>query len=127
MPDILTFLPAVFAQAANPDAAAGQQGDGGWMSFMMLIGLTLVVMWFLLVRPQQKQVSQREKMLGQLERNDKVMTVGGILATVYSVDRDKKEVVLKVDDSNNTKMRFHITAITQVFTAKETDNRKQEK
>ncbi len=118
MLDFLTLLSPLFAQdAAAP--AAGQQGDSGMMQMVILIGATLLLLWFLMIRPQQKQESQRQQMLDKLDRNDKVMTVGGILATIYSVDKEKKEVILKVDESNGTKMRFHISAITQVLDSKE--------
>jgi preprotein translocase subunit YajC len=62
-------------------------------------------------------------MLDSLEKNDKVMTVGGLIGTVHSVDKEQNEIVLKVDDSNNTRLRFHLTAINTVF-AKEGSDKK---
>lgn len=118
MLEFLTLLPTLFAQEAG-QAAGNQQGDNGMMTMIIMVAATLFIMWFLIMRPQQKQESRRQQMLAALDRNDKVMTVGGVIATVYSVDKEKKEVVLKVDESSGTKMRFSLSAITHVFDSKE--------
>lgn len=48
-------------------------------------------------------------MVASLQRNDRVRTIGGILGTVVDVRDD--EIVLKVDESNNTKIRISPNAI----------------
>jgi len=48
-------------------------------------------------------------MVQNLKKNDKVRTIGGILGTIVDVRGD--EVVLKVDESNNTKIRISTSAI----------------
>ena len=53
-----------------------------------------------------------------LKKNDKVMTSSGIIALVHSVDKEAGEVVLKVDDSNNTKIRFSIQSVYYIFPEK---------
>lgn len=103
--DFSVFFSSLFAQAAAP---AG--GDGLNMIFIML-PLLLIFYWFFMLRPQQKQDEKHRKMLDELDRNDRVYTVGGMIGTVYSVDKEKNEVVIKIDDSNGTKVRFLITAI----------------
>ena len=45
-------------------------------------------------------------MLDNLKKNDRIVTVGGILGVVTNVDRDKKEVTLKVDESSGVKLRM---------------------
>lgn len=68
-----------------------------------------------MLNPQKKQEERMRNMLNSLEKNDKVMTVGGVIGTVHSVDKEQNEIVLKVDDANNTKIRFHLTAVNTVF------------
>jgi len=80
---------------------------------LILLGLMLVVMYVLLFRGPQKQKQQRKKMIQSLERNDRVQTIGGIIGTVVDIKGD--EVTLKIDESNNTKIRVVSTAIGRNF------------
>ena len=52
-------------------------------------------------------------MLDALKKNDRVQTIGGVLGTVVDV-RDN-EVLVKVDETNNVKIRFNRTAIKEVL------------
>jgi preprotein translocase subunit YajC len=93
------------------------QGGGGETMFFLIIMLpaVLILLWFLMANPQTMQEERLRNMLNALEKNDKVMTVGGLIGTVHSVDKEQNEIVLKVDDANNTKIRFHLTAVNTVF------------
>jgi preprotein translocase subunit YajC len=68
-------------------------------------------MWFLVIRPQQKEQEKRRKLIDSLEKHAKVYTVGGLVGIIYSIDKERGRVVLKVDDSNNTKIEFLLDAI----------------
>jgi preprotein translocase subunit YajC len=76
--------------------------------------LIFVIMYFLLIRPQQEQAKKTRKMLDALARGDKVVTTGGLLGTVVDV-KDTK-VLLKVSD--DVKMEFLKSAVVQVLTEK---------
>jgi len=93
--------------------------DGGvpntLFMFFIMLPLILIIMWFLMVSPSKRQEERLRKMLNSLEKNDKVMTVGGVIGTVHSIDKEQNEIVLKVDDANNTRIRFHLTAVSLVF------------
>ena len=91
----------------------GEQGPFPW--FLVMIPAVLFIMWFLMVSPQKKQEERLRNMLNSLEKNDKVMTVGGLIGIVHAIDKEQNEIVLKVDDANNTKIRFHLTAVSMVF------------
>ena len=73
----------------------------------------IIVFYWLLYRGQRKDKKKVEDMLGNLKRNDRVLTIGGVLATV--VDVRENEVVLKVDETSNVKMRFLRSAIKEVL------------
>ena len=102
-----------FALFAEVPHAGGDDSFFPW--YIVLLPAVLLFMWFLMVSPQKKQEERLRKMLNALEKNDRVMTVGGLIGTVHSIDKEQNEIVLKVDDANNTKVRFHLTAVNVVF------------
>ena len=104
----------LFADAAQ-NAVAPNQGEDHFPWLLVMLPAILVLMWFLLVSPQKRQEERLRKMLHSLEKNDRVMTVGGLIGIVHMIDREQNEIVLKVDDSNNTKIRFHLTAVNTLF------------
>jgi preprotein translocase subunit YajC len=82
------------------------------MQFLPLI-LIFVVMYMFLFRGPKKKQQQHQKMVQSLRRNDKVRTIGGIIGTVIDVRDD--EITLKVDESNNTKIRVTPGAISKTL------------
>lgn len=109
--DLLTLFVPLFAQDAPAGGAAPPAGGGGEMMLMIMLPALLLMFWFFMIRPQQKQEEKTRKMIDSLDRNDRVYTVGGMVGTIHSIDKEKNEVVLKVDDSNGTKIRFLLSAI----------------
>ena len=74
----------------------------------------ILVMYILMDSPQRREKAKREAMLKNLKKDDRVVTIGGILGSVANISQDGKEVTLKVDDG--TRIRFRRTAIAEVFT-----------
>lgn len=100
--NFLTF----FLQAAE---AAPVQQKGGRLSFILMLVLIFVVMWFFMIRPQQKKQKEMNKFRDSLKKGDKVVTVGGIYGTVnevkgprVSLDIDKN-VTITVDKASLVK------------------------
>ena len=106
----MLYSSILFAEAPAPPV-----GDSPIPWLIIMLPAFLLIMWFLMVSPQKKQEERMRKMLNSLEKNDRVMTVGGLIGTVHSIDKEQNEIVLKVDESNNTKVRFHLTAVNTVF------------
>lgn len=71
--------------------------------------LIFVIMYFLLFRGPKKKQQQHKKMVQALQKNDKVRTIGGIIGTIVDIKDD--EITLKVDESNNTKIKVASSAI----------------
>lgn len=86
------------------------------MSFLPLI-LIMVVMFFFMMRGPRKRQKEQEKMLKNLQKNDRVRTIGGILGTV--IDINNEELTLKIDESNNTKMKIVAGAVAKVISREE--------
>jgi len=96
------------------DTAKSRPGSGMDLTvFLPLIVLMAIVMIFS-SRGQKKERKKHADMLSTLKKGDKVKTVGGILGTVVEV-RDS-EVVLKVDENANTRLRFARAAIQTIMT-----------
>ncbi len=73
------------------------------------IVLMFVLMYFILFRGPRKQKQQRKQLVQSLQKNDRVQTIGGIIGTI--VDVKDGEITLKVDESNNTKVKVASSAI----------------
>ena len=78
-------------------------------TYWMFLGLMFVMMYFILFRGPRKKQQQHKQMVQTLAKNDKVRTIGGIIGTVVDVKDD--EITLKVDESNNTKIKVLPSAI----------------
>ncbi|MBQ5491022.1 MAG: preprotein translocase subunit YajC [Treponema sp.] len=107
----MSFIP--FLQSATDTTAAGAAGSNLFM-FLPLI-LIFVIMYFFMIRPQNKERKETEKKIAALKKGDKVVTIGGIHGTV--VTPKEKTLVIKVDD--NCKLEFNRTAIATVITEKD--------
>jgi preprotein translocase subunit YajC len=75
-------------------AAAGTGGASGAQFFMQIVPLLLifVVFYFLLIRPQQKRAKEHEAKLNAVQKNDEVVTGGGLMGKVTKVADDHVEV-----------------------------------
>jgi len=71
--------------------------------------LIMVVMYVLMFRGPRKQQQQHKQMVQSLKKNARVRTIGGIFGTIVDIRGD--EVVLKVDEQNNTKIKVSTSAI----------------
>src|SRR5436190_2138862 len=85
---------------AAPTAAGGPEGNP-ILSFLPLI-LIFGIFYMFLIRPQQKRAKELQKMVDELKKGDTVVTAGGIIGVITSLQNDY--VVLKVGDNENTKM-----------------------
>lgn len=99
----------MFATPAFAQAAGGGAG-GAFASFVPLI-LIFVIMYFLLIRPQQKRVKDHKKMVETLRRGDQVVTAGGLVGKVVKVREDDE---LEVELTEGVKVRVVRSTIAQV-------------
>ena len=95
--------------ASDPNAPGVVSAPKSPISPLIMFGLIGVMMYFLLFRGPRKKKQQHKQMVQTLEKNDKIRTIGGIIGTVVEVRDD--EIVLKVDESNNTKIRIAPSAV----------------
>ena len=96
---------------AYAQAAPGVGGPGPIVTILPFI-LIFVIMYFMVIRPQQKKARDHQDMLTKLKRNDEVMTSGGIYGKVI----DLKETVVTLEVAPNVRIRVHRPQIAVVLT-----------
>lgn len=72
-----------------------------------------ILFWVLVMRPNPRQ-REHARMLEALKQNDRVVTTGGIAGTVVNASKDSEYIVIRVDESNNTRLRVLRSAIMRV-------------
>ena len=96
------------AAAAEAAPATGAQ-PSPFLQFLPLIFL-FVIFYFLLIRPQQKKQKEHAAMLSKMDKNDEVITAGGIHGTIISVG--DKTVILRIAD--NVKVEVEKGSVSSV-------------
>jgi preprotein translocase subunit YajC len=86
-----------------------QGGEGLWIGLILM----LVVFYAIMLSGSRKEKKRRQEMLPKNNNNDRVMTIGGIIGSVVSVN--ESEVSLKVDESANVKITVIRSAIQRVL------------
>lgn len=102
-----------FLQSAAPS---------GNLIMLGTLGVMFVVMYFLIIRPQNKERKKVQEMINALKKGDKVVTIGGIYGTVSSLK--EKTVILKVDD--NCKIEMSRNSISSVISVNEKTEKAEE-
>ncbi|MBI4557598.1 MAG: preprotein translocase subunit YajC [Candidatus Hydrogenedentes bacterium] len=102
----------VFAQEAE-GAATPPPGANPFAGSLWIFGAFIAIMYFLMIRPNQKREKERREMLGSLTKGDTVVTSGGIYGTIVGLR--EKSVVIRVSDEPNVKMEFSRGAVSQVM------------
>lgn len=103
---------------ATPGQGAGGQQQGAppmGSSFLwfMIIAFGAMIAWS--IYAQRRDRKKRESMLGTMRKHDRVQTVGGVIGSVVEVKENT--IVLKVDESTNTRITFARSAVQQILSA----------
>ena len=104
------------ALAQNGSGAAGQANPGLGMLLQVLQFVPIfLILYFLLIRPQQQQKKKLEAMVKALKKGDRVLTTGGIYGTVLGVDDGKAVLRIAEGQKEDIKVEFAKSAIVQVL------------
>ncbi len=114
----------IVAQTTPPTGPPAQPGGtgksaGGVPNIFFGLMLAMVVFYIFLFRGQGRKKKELAKMIKGLKKNDRVVTIGGIIGTVVTTKDD--EIVVRVDETNNTKMTFVRQSIQRVITGDSDD------
>ncbi len=94
------------------DGGGGGLFNSGFMVVLVMMFLAMIIFSFM---GQRRDRKKREAMISAVKKHDKVQTVGGLIGSVVEVKSDT--IVLKVDESANTRITFARSSIQQVLTS----------
>jgi preprotein translocase subunit YajC len=119
------WLHVILAQAGGGGAAGGAPaGDpaAGMTNMLVMFGIPLLLLYFLMLRPAQKQDRERKRQIYSIKRGDEVAFAGGLLGTVVGIKEknpgvpaDTDEITIRVD--NNSKLRALRSSVYQITPA----------
>ncbi len=109
-------------QTTAPQEGTPKAKSPSPFSFQLLLPLALIfVIYFVLLRPQQKREKNRQSMLQVLKKGDKVVTRGGIRGTVMSIKKEDSVVVLEI--ASKVHVDVDKNAIDDVYNTPKSDKR----
>jgi preprotein translocase subunit YajC len=100
---------SIFSCRVMADSPAAQSGNG-LMSLLPMLAF-VAILYFLLIRPQQKRTKQHQALVSSVKKGDKVVTSSGMIAVVSKVVSDQ-EVVLEIADGVHC--RFYKSSIANI-------------
>jgi preprotein translocase subunit YajC len=103
------FISTAFAQGSLFSGLGG--GEGGMMMQLLPFALIFVIMYFLILRPQQKRAKQHTEMVKNVRRGDTVVTNGGLVGKVTKVIDDDQIEIEIADDVRIRQMRQMVTDV----------------
>jgi preprotein translocase subunit YajC len=120
---------AIVAQTTVPTAAGGPgattatsqpaQDPPFWAGPMMPFILLIILMYVFMFRSKKGQENKRQQMIDQVKKGDEVQTIGGEFGRVMETRDDR--ILVKVDESSNTKIWYARSAILKVVGAEKAE------
>ncbi|MCH2037482.1 MAG: preprotein translocase subunit YajC [Rickettsiales bacterium] len=110
------FISTAYAQSAM------QSGNSNFFIPLILIALAF---YFIIIKPQQKEMKKKQEMLKELKRGDQVVTVGGIFGTVKKTDVEKDSCLLEI--ASEVEINIKLSKIEELILGKETKKNKETK
>lgn len=89
------------------------QAQGGSSSFLIMMGLMLVVMYVFMIRPQQKKMKLHKKFIDNIAKGDSIVTTGGIHGKVVSLNEGSTIVI----ESEGTRLKIEKSSISNEMSA----------
>ncbi len=86
------------------------------MQFLPLMIIMFAVMYFLIIRPQKQKEKKRQEMISNVRKQDRIVTAGGVHGVVVTVKENN--VIVRVDDAKDVKIKVDKSALTSVSVPK---------
>ncbi|MBT3879027.1 MAG: preprotein translocase subunit YajC [Candidatus Scalindua sp.] len=93
-----------------------QANVGPMKTFLPLMIIMFAVMYFLIIRPQKQKEKKRLEMITNVRKQDRIVTAGGVHGVVVTVKEN--DVIIRVDDAKDVKIKVDKSAITSVSVPK---------
>lgn len=105
------FISPAHAQSSLGSLFGGAGGDGGMLMSLLPFVLIFVIMYFLILRPQQKRVKSHQEMVKNVRRGDTVVTNGGLIGKVTKVIDDDQIEIEVAEDVRIRQMRQMVSDV----------------
>jgi preprotein translocase subunit YajC len=99
---------------------AGQQGDGGSMSTFLMLGLLIVVFWMFFIRPQMKKTKELNKFRQNMQKNQKIITIGGIHGKIIEI----QDTTVIIETEGQNRLKLEKSAIAAEFNPEQLGEKK---
>jgi preprotein translocase subunit YajC len=99
-----------FISDAMAQAAGGAPAGGGMEGLILPVGL-IIMLYFLMIRPQMKRQKEHKKMVEALAKGDEVQTDGGIMGKIT----DLNDTVVKLEVADGVELKFRRAAVSTVL------------
>lgn len=110
---MLLQLLILFAEEGAAPETKGTPRTGSPLEFLLPIGFIILLFYIIVIRPMRRQEQEAQEKLSNIEKGDKVLTIGGIYGHVVSVAEKEDEIVVKLDD--NVRVKIVKSAIHKNF------------
>ena len=94
----------------NAYAQSPATADGG-MSMLIMVGLFFVIMYFMIIRPQNKRVKEHNKLIDSLSNGTEVVVSNGIMGKIKKI----KDDVVELEIANDVSIKVRKSSITTVL------------
>lgn len=105
---LMFLFPEAAHAMGTTGAQSGQPASGGGYQMLFMLVAIFAIFYFLMIRPESKRRKERQQMIDSLQRNDKVVTIGGLYGEIQDVHDDR--VVIRI--AENVKVEVAKSAIS---------------
>lgn len=98
------FISNAWAQSSGSPA-------GGGLELILMMGVFFAIMYFMIIRPQQKRAKEHKTMLASLNKGDEVVTGGGMLGKITKID----ENFLQLEISEGVQIKVQKNAVSSIM------------
>lgn len=109
----------LLAQGAVADEAPATPSLTAWLFPAVMI---FAVFYLLILLPERRKARDKQNLLDSIKKNDRVVTIGGLYGIVTNVKPGENEIVLRIDEDKDVKVRVTKSSIAQVLTAAKPDS-----
>lgn len=115
----MTFMNLLLLAQTEGAPAAQSAPQNGMLSMVLWLVFLFGFLWFFMIRPQQNEQRRRQAMWDGIKVYDKIVTVGGIHGVVTAMNQDEGTLTLRIDESDNVKVKLEISCVAMVISEKD--------
>jgi preprotein translocase subunit YajC len=125
---LMTWLAQIAPDSGAAPDAGGTDAPGGSNLWTCLLPAAagLVFMYLMMAtKPKGADTQKARELLSNLKKNDRVITAGGIYGIVVQTSADSEYVTIRIDESNNTRIKLLKSSIAKVIADESADKDKE--